>query len=77
MEIDLHGMNVFQARNALAGALRRVTAADYRMTVIHGHRGGSAIKEMVLEEFARHPKVKRVEPGLNPGQTVFVLREYF
>ncbi len=77
MEIDLHGMNLFQARTALLGALRRVTAADYRLTVIHGYRGGSAIRDMVMEEARRYPVVKRVEPSHNPGQTVFVLREYF
>lgn len=48
MEIDLHGMNLFQARNAVASALRRATAADYRLRVVHGHRQGSATRDMVL-----------------------------
>ena len=31
---------------------------------------------MLLSEYARHPRVLRIERGGNPGQTVFVLREY-
>ncbi len=76
MELDLHGMNLYQARNALASALKRATSADYRLRVIHGHRQGSAIKEMVREEFLHHPRVIRMENSPNPGQTIFVLREY-
>jgi DNA-nicking Smr family endonuclease len=76
MELDLHGMNLFQARNALTGALRRATAADYRLRVIHGYRLGGAIKDMIRDEFYSHPRVIRVEDNPNPGQTVLVLREY-
>lgn len=76
MEIDLHGLNLFQARTAMMSAMKRVTRADYRLVVIHGHRGGGAIRDMVREEFARHPLVIRIEPNPNPGQTILVLREY-
>ena len=76
MEIDLHGMNLYQARIALAGAFKRATSADYRLRVIHGHRQGSAIKEMVRNEFSHHPSALRLENSLNPGETVFVLREF-
>ena len=75
MDVDLHGMNLYQARIALAGAFKRATAADYRMRVIHGYRQGRAVRDMVLNEFSRHPSVLRIENTLNPGETVFVLRE--
>jgi DNA-nicking Smr family endonuclease len=76
MEVDLHGMNLYQARIAMASAMKKVTRADYRMVVIHGYRQGNAIKDMVREEFANHPLVIRTEPSPNPGQTILVLREY-
>ncbi len=76
MELDLHGMNLHQSRVAVMSALRRATSADYRLKVIHGYRNGSAIRDMLLDEFSNHPRVIRIEPGFNPGQTVFVLREY-
>ena len=76
MELDLHGKTLAQARIAVMSALRRATSADYRLRVIHGYRGGSAIRQMLLDEFAKHPWVIRLEPSQNPGQTIFVLREY-
>ncbi len=76
MELDLHGKNLFQARIAVMSALSRATGADYRLKIIHGYRQGSAIKDMLREEFMTHPKVLRMENGPNQGQTIFVLREY-
>ncbi len=76
MQIDLHGKTLYQARVAMNAALRRATAADYRLKVIHGCTGGTAIRDMLREEYSRHPKVLRLESSLNPGQTIFVLREY-
>lgn len=77
MEIDLHGRNLDQARVMMRSALARATSADYRLRAIHGYTRGSAIKEMLLDEFLKHPKVIRVERTSNPGETIFVLREYF
>lgn len=76
LEIDLHGKTLYQARIALEAALRRATRADYRLRVVHGYRQGSAIKEMLREEYLHHPKVLRFESSFNPGETIFVLREY-
>lgn len=76
MELDLHGKNLFQARIAVASALTRATSADYRLKIIHGHRQGNSIRDMVKEEFSRHPRVIRTETSPNPGVTIFVLREY-
>ena len=76
MEIDLHGKNLFQTRIAVSSALTRATAADYRLKIIHGHRQGNAIQAMIKEEFLSHPRVIRIEPSNNQGQTIFVLREY-
>lgn len=76
MELDLHGKNLFQARIAIQSALTRATSADYRLTVIHGYANGTALRDMLREEFAGHPRVLRMERGMNPGQTVLVLREY-
>ena len=76
MELDLHGKNLFQARIAVMSALASARASDYRLKIIHGHRQGNAIRNMILDEFEDHPRVIRIEPSSNPGQTIFVLREY-
>ena len=76
IELDLHGRNVYQAKIAIDAALRRAGAATCRIRVIHGWNAGTALRDFVREEYARHPKVRRVAPGTNPGVTELILREY-
>ncbi len=75
VELDVHGMTLFQAQIAIDAALRRAGGA-YRIRVIHGYRGGTALRDGIRSRYAAHAKVKRVELGLNPGQTDLVLREF-
>ena len=74
--IDLHGMTCYQAQVAIDAALRRAGRSTYRLELVHGYHGGSAIRDMILRTYTRHPKVLRLEVGLNPGVTELVLREY-
>lgn len=74
--IDLHGMTCYQAQVTIDAALRRAKGAVYRIEVIHGYRGGTELRDMVRRVYPKHPKVKRLELGLNPGSTDLVLREY-
>ena len=74
--IDLHGMTCYQAQVAIDAALRRAGGGVYRLRVIHGYHGGTQIRDMVRRQYAQHPKVLRVELGLNQGATDLVLREY-
>ncbi|HUM83755.1 MAG TPA: hypothetical protein PLN48_08245 [Lachnospiraceae bacterium] len=78
IEIDLHG---FRYEEALACVEKKVMSADksvYRIRLIHGYHGGTALRKMAQEEFGwgRNPRVLRVENGANPGITELVLREY-
>ena len=75
VELDVHGMTLYQAQIAVDAALRRAGGA-YRIRVIHGYRGGTALRDGIRERYAAPPKVLRVELGLNPGQTDLVLREF-
>lgn len=76
MTLDLHGMNCYQAQVAIDAALKRAKGSLYRIELIHGYHGGTELREMVRRTYQKHPKVKRLELGLNPGATVLVLREY-
>ena len=76
VEIDLHGKNVYQAKIAIDAALRRASSATYRIRIVHGWNSGTVLRDFVREEYARHPKVRRVAPGANPGITELILREY-
>lgn len=75
-ELDLHGMTQVQARVAVEAALRRASRSTYRLRLIHGYHGGTALRDMLRKEFAGHKKVLRIELGLNPGSTELVLREW-
>ena len=75
VEVDVHGMNEWQARVAVDSALRRANSAVYRIRVIHGHNHSTVLRDMIHYQYANHPKVKRLQPGSNPGQTELVLRE--
>ena len=56
-------------------ALRRAGAGVYRIRVIHGCNSGTALRELVRTEYARHPRVLRIADA-NPGVTELVLREF-
>lgn len=76
LEIDLHGKNRYQARITVDAALRRAGGGTYRIRCINGYHGGSALRDMLREEYAGHPRVLRLETGLSPGSTDLVLREF-
>jgi DNA-nicking Smr family endonuclease len=76
VEVDLHGMTQSQAKIAVDAALRRADRSVYRLRLIHGFHGGTAIRDMVRTAYKGHPRVLRIELGLNPGQTELVLREW-
>ena len=75
IELDVHGMTVTQACVAIDAALRRAKGA-YRIRVIHGYHGGTALRDGIRGRYGANGRVKRVELGLNPGQTDLVLREF-
>ena len=74
-EIDVHNMTRTQAITAIDARLRRANASVYRLRVIHGYHGGTVLRDAVRSHYKGHPKVLRIELGLNPGETDLVLRE--
>ena len=75
VELDLHGKNTYQAKVAVDAALRRVRIGTYRLRLIHGYHGGTALREMLRAEYAAHPQVLRLEASAS-GVTELVLREF-
>jgi DNA-nicking Smr family endonuclease len=74
-EIDVHNMTRIQALTAIDARLRRAGPSVYRLKVIHGYRGGTVLRDAVRSHYRGHPKVLRIEVGLNPGETDLILRE--
>ena len=73
VELDLHGKNEYQAKVAIDAALRRAKAGTYRLRLIHGYHGGTALRDMIRRDYAT--KCLRVLP-LDNGRTDLVLREF-
>lgn len=74
IQLDIHGMNRYQAKIAIDAALRR-SKGVYRIRVIHGGNHNTVLRDMIAEEYASHPLVLRIERGANGGQSDLVLRE--
>ena len=75
LEIDVHGMTREQALTAIDAKLRRANASTYRLCIIHGYHGGTILRDAVRAHYRNHPKIRRIELGLNPGETDLILRE--
>ena len=73
--LDLHGKNRFQARVAVEAALRR-SKGLYRVRVIHGHHGGTALRDMLWSEYAGDARIKRLSAA-SESETVLILRELY
>ena len=58
---------------AEAAALRRCGGGVYRLRLIHGYHGGTALRDL-CREYARHPRVLRLVAS--SGSTDLVLREF-
>ncbi len=74
-EIDIHNLTRVQAIAAIDARLRRAGPSVYRIRVIHGYHGGTVLRDAVRAHYRDHPKIKRIELGLNPGETDLILRE--
>lgn len=74
-QVDVHGMNKTQAIAAIDAKLRRAGSAVYTIHIIHGYHGGTVLREAIRQHYKNHPKVIRIELGLNPGETDLILRE--
>ena len=71
--LDLHARTRYQAKIVIDAALRNA-GGTYRIRVVHGYHGGTAIRDLITEEYASHPKVKRLV-RISDGITDLVLRE--
>ena len=74
--VDLHGKNTYQTKVTVDALLRRAGAGTYRLRLIHGSHGGTALRDFIRSTYSRHPKVKRLMLSPDGGATELVLREY-
>jgi DNA-nicking Smr family endonuclease len=75
LELDIHGMTKYQAKILIDSQLKNAKSDIYRIRIIHGYQSGTQLRDMVRKEYQKHPKIIRIELGLNQGITDIVLRE--
>ena len=73
---DLHGKNTYQAGITVDSLLKRAKSGTYRLRLIHGYHGGTAIRDFLKEQYTGHPKVRRSIVSPDGGTTELILREY-
>lgn len=73
---DLHGKNTYQAGITVDSLLKRAKNGTYRLRLIHGYHGGTAIRDFLKEQYTGHPKVRRIIVSPDGGTTELILREY-
>ena len=77
VELDIHGLDKVQAKNYIDMVLKKTSRNTYKLRIIHGYHGGTELKNMIRGVYKNHPKVKRIEYGLNQGETDLILKELF
>ena len=75
-KVDLHGLMREDAIKRIEKELAGADSGTYRIELIHGFHRGTSLKDMIREEYAYDPRIKRVAPGDNMGITVLVLRDF-
>lgn len=75
IEIDVHGMNQYQAKMKIQSVLKRLNSSVYIIRIIHGYHNGTILRDMLRREFRSHPKIKRIELSLNQGITDLIIRD--
>lgn len=74
-EIDVHGLTKEQAKIAIDARLKKCKGDVYTLKVVHGFHGGTVIRDFVRAHYKNHEKVRRIEVGLNPGETDLILKD--
>ena len=69
VELDVHGMTLYQAQIAVDAALRRAGGA-YRIRVIHGYRGGTALRDGGSQPGADGPGAAGVLAAFRRGSAI-------
>ena len=66
--VDVHGMKCVQARRFLNNIIALMEGA-FRVIVIHGYNHGTAIKDMLADNFNNKHIMKRLSDPYNHGVT--------
>lgn len=69
---DVHGMTCYEAKRFLRNIINILRIA-FKLTVIHGYRHGTAIKEMLVNNFSSNRVSRIIGIPSNLGRTEMVV----
>lgn len=72
MEIDLHGMDLDQAKATLTQLLNETSERE--ICIIHGYRRGNQLQKWIRQDF-RHRRIERKVLTLNQGMTILWVKQ--
>ncbi len=73
MEIDLHGMNEFEAKRYLDDVINNASKDIKELKVIHGCHGGKVLQNFVRKKYS-HSRIGGKIKEFNDGVTTLVLK---
>ena len=65
---DVHGMKCYQARRFINNIIN-VVRVSFQLTIIHGYNHGTAIKEMLAQNFSNNHIYEQYPDPRNQGVT--------
>ncbi|MCD7893723.1 MAG: Smr/MutS family protein [Erysipelotrichaceae bacterium] len=74
IEIDVHGLSQSEAKTRITQVLKTAKKDVYMIRIIQGYHNGTTLKNMIRKTFRKHPRVERIEIGLNQGITELILK---
>lgn len=74
-EIDVHSLTKAEAISMIDRLLKTCDGKTVSVRVVHGFHRGTTLQTTIRKHYAKHPRVLRVELGMNPGETDLILRE--
>ncbi len=74
-EVDIHGLNVIEAKVLLNNLLNSLSPQYDTLIVIHGYHT-HILKDFVRHSY-KHKRIERVIVSMNPGETILQLRREY
>ncbi len=72
--VDIHGMTAYDAQKHIEKVIRDASEEVTAIRVIHGHRSGENLRDMVSDPNAiRSRRIKRRRYTMNRGETILEL----
>ncbi len=72
MVADVHGMKCYEARRFINNTIA-IVRTDFQPTVIHGYRHGTAIRDMLADNFKNSHVREQYQDHFNQGLTHMII----